>query len=113
VKGGSLYAANCAACHQASGMGLPGAFPPLRNDPAVQDPDPNVQIETILHGAHGRNIGGTVYPSAMPPFASLLNDTQIADIVNHERSSWGNHGKLITADDVKKVRSAGSDGGAH
>jgi nitrite reductase (NO-forming) len=113
AKGGSLYAANCAACHQASGMGLPGAFPPLRNDPAVQDPNPNVQIETILHGAHGRNIGGTVYPSAMPPFASLLNDTQIADIVNHERSSWGNHGKLITADDVKKVRSAGSDGGAH
>ena len=43
---------------------------------------------------------------AMPPFSSILNDVQIADIINHERSSWENQGKLITADQLKAARSA-------
>lgn len=108
AKGAVLFAANCAACHQPTGMGLPAAFPPLKDNPVVQDPDPTKQIDVVLQGLHGENVGGTVYPSAMPPFSSLLNDAQIADIINHERSSWGNHGKLITADQVKTARSAGS-----
>ncbi|HEX7338574.1 MAG TPA: multicopper oxidase domain-containing protein [Rhodanobacteraceae bacterium] len=108
VKGAQLYASHCAACHQATGAGLPGAFPPLKDDPAVNDPDPALQISTILHGAHGRTIGGKTYATAMPPFASQLNDTDIANIVNHERTSWGNHGKQVTASDVKKVRAAGT-----
>lgn len=111
TQGASLYSANCAACHQATGMGLPGAFPPLKDDPVVLNPDPEEQIKTILRGAHGRNIGGRTYPTPMPPFASVLNDTQIADIINHERTSWGNHGKPVTANDVKAVRSHSSGGG--
>jgi hypothetical protein len=46
----------------------------------------------------------------MPPFGSMLNDTEIADIVNHERTSCGNQAKQVTADDVKARRAAG--GGA-
>jgi len=107
AHGASMYASTCAACHQATGMGLPGAFPPLKDDPVVMNPDPAEQIDTILHGAHGRTIGGTTYPSAMPPFGSALSDADIADIVNHERSSWGNQGKLITADQVKAARANG------
>jgi nitrite reductase (NO-forming) len=79
----------------------------LKADPVVLNPDPTEQIDTILHGAHGRTIGGTTYPSAMPPFGPALSDADIADIVNHERSSWGNQGKLITADQVKAVRAKG------
>lgn len=108
AKGAALFAANCAACHQATSLGLPGAFPPLKDNPVVQDPDPTKQINVVLHGLHGESVGGTVYPSAIPPFSSLLNDAQIADIINHERSSWGNHGKLITSDQVKTARSASS-----
>jgi nitrite reductase (NO-forming) len=107
AHGASMYASTCAACHQATGTGLPGAFPPLKADPVVLNPDPTEQIDTILHGAHGRTIGGTTYPSAMPPFGPALSDADIADIVNHERSSWGNQGKLITADQVKAVRAKG------
>ena len=109
AHGASIYASTCAACHQATGMGLPGAFPPLKDDPVVMNPDPAEQIDTILHGAHGRTIGGTTYPSAMPPFGSALSDSDIADIVNHERSSWGNQGKLITADQVKAARAKGPE----
>ncbi|MGH8213641.1 MAG: multicopper oxidase domain-containing protein, partial [Rhodanobacteraceae bacterium] len=107
ARGASLFAANCSACHQVTGMGLPGAFPPLKGDPAVLNPDPSKQIATILHGIHGENVGGTVYQTPMPPFAGSLGDADIADIVNHERSSWGNQGKPITADQVKGTRAKG------
>lgn len=104
VKGQSLFTANCSACHQASGKGLPGAFPPLVGNAAVDNPDPTLHIHTVLHGAHGVTIGGVKYGSAMPPFAGQLSDTEIADIVNHERSSWGNHAKQVTPAEVSKVR---------
>ncbi|HEX7732027.1 MAG TPA: multicopper oxidase domain-containing protein, partial [Rhodanobacter sp.] len=107
ARGASLYAANCVACHQASGIGLPGAFPPLKDNPAVLNDDPAKQIAVILDGLHGEAINGTSYPSAMPPFAATLNDADIADIANHERSSWGNQAKLIDADQVKAARAAG------
>jgi cytochrome c oxidase cbb3-type subunit 2 len=40
----------------------------------------------------------------MPPFASQLNDEEVAAVANHERTSWGNDASEITAEDVKKVR---------
>jgi nitrite reductase (NO-forming) len=49
-------------------------------------------------------IGGVTYPSAMPPFAAALGDSDLADIANHERASWGNQGKPVTADQVKAAR---------
>ncbi|MCX7515169.1 multicopper oxidase domain-containing protein [Frateuria hangzhouensis] len=106
ARGATLYATNCAACHQATGMGLPGAFPPLKGDPTVLNPDPAKQIGTILHGMHGQAVGGTVYATPMPPFADVLNDHDVADIANHERTSWGNQGKPVTAEQVKAVRAA-------
>lgn len=104
ARGASLYAANCAACHQATGMGLPGAFPPLKDNPAVLSDDPSKQIAVILDGLHGEAINGTSYPSVMPPFGATLSDADIADIANHERSSWGNQAKAITAEQVKAAR---------
>lgn len=110
AKGASLYATHCAVCHQATGQGIPGAFPPLKGNAAVLDPNPTKQIDTILNGLHGENVGGTVYASPMPPFKGLLNDAEIANIVNHERSSWGNKAKHVTASEVeaKRANHAGS-----
>ncbi len=108
AKGASLYSANCAACHQPTGEGIAGAFPPLKGNPAVLDADPTTQINTVLNGLHGLNVGGTVYAAPMPPFKGMLNDAQIADIINHERSSWGNQGKQIDASDVMARRTASS-----
>ncbi|MEO7065777.1 MAG: multicopper oxidase domain-containing protein [Rhodanobacter sp.] len=104
AKGATLYTANCAACHQPTGEGITGAFPPLKANVAVLDPDPTTQIDVVLKGLQGRNIGGTAYATAMPPFAGQLNDAEIADIINHERSSWGNQSKQITSSDVKTQR---------
>lgn len=104
LDGKALFAAHCAACHQATGMGLPGAFPPLKGDAVVLNADATKHIKTVLNGAQGENIGGTTYPSPMPPFAATLSDSEVADIVNHERTAWGNQGKTITAEQVKAAR---------
>lgn len=104
--GEPLYTAHCAACHQAQGQGLPGAFPPLAGNDVVLDNDATEHIDIILHGLTGKTIDGVDYSSPMPAFPQL-SDEQIAAIVNHERISWGNNAPTVTSDDVAAVRSAG------
>ena len=108
AKGAALYTANCSACHQATGEGLPGAFPPLKGNAAVNDDDPTLHIHIVLYGAHDVIIGGVTYGSPMPPFASQLSDEDIVNIIDHERSSWGNHGKPVTAAQVAAERAKGN-----
>ncbi|WPP51954.1 cbb3-type cytochrome c oxidase subunit II [Catalinimonas niigatensis] len=97
--GQSLYMSTCAACHQAEGTGLPGAFPPLAGSSVVNDKDPELLVRVILQGYDAR----PEY-AQMPGFADQLSDEEIAAIANHERSSWGNDAPSLTADDVKKIR---------
>jgi cytochrome c oxidase cbb3-type subunit II len=105
-KGQALYRAYCSACHQASGEGLPGAFPPLKGSGVVTKDDATKHIHVVLDGLQGGKAGGVVYTTAMPAFAAVLSDTEIADIIDYERSSWGNHGKPVTAAQVAAERAA-------
>lgn len=107
AHGEQLFATDCAACHQASGGGVPGAFPSLRGNAAVNDTDPMLHIHTVLFGAHGLTIGGVSYASQMPPFGPQLTDQDVADLVDYERSAWGNHGAPVSAAEVARVRSRG------
>jgi cytochrome c oxidase cbb3-type subunit 2 len=104
AKGEALFTTNCAACHQASGEGLPGAFPPLKGNAVVNDDDAAKHIDVVLHGLSGAVIDGVSYPSPMPPFADSLSDADIANIIDHERSAWGNHGKPVSTADVAAAR---------
>jgi mono/diheme cytochrome c family protein len=104
ATGRALYAANCSACHQANGEGLPGAFPPLKGSGVVTKDDATKHIRVVLNGVQGGKAGGVAYASAMPAFAAVLNDADIADIIDYERSSWGNHGKPVTAAQVATER---------
>lgn len=106
TRGQQLFSANCAACHQASGEGVPGAFPPLKGNPAVLAQDPALHLRTILSGAHGVAVQGVTYASAMPPFGAQLGDAEIADIANYERSAWGNHAPPVTPAMVADARSS-------
>lgn len=107
AKGQALFTANCAACHQATGQGLPGAFPPLKGNAVVNDADATTHIHVVLHGLQGANVGGVVYASPMPPFAGTLDDEDIANIINYERGAWGNHGTPVTARQVAAERARG------
>lgn len=103
ATGPSAYAANCAACHGAAGAGIAGAFPSLVKDPVVLAADAKTHIVTVLKGLHGKTIGGVAYSSQMPAFPQL-SDADIAAIVDHERTSWGNAAPTVTPDDVKRLR---------
>jgi mono/diheme cytochrome c family protein len=103
ASGANLYTSNCSACHGATGAGVPGAFPALAGDPVVSAADPKTQIGIVLHGLHGAKIKGTAYASQMPPF-SQLSDNDIAAIIDHERTSWGNASPIVNPDDVKRAR---------
>lgn len=97
--GAALYATHCQACHQASGEGLKGAFPPLKGSPVVNDKDATLMVNIVLQGYNPRPEYGV-----MPAFAAKLTDAEIAAIVSHERSSWGNKAAPVTADFVKQLR---------
>ncbi len=99
VDGAQLYMKTCAACHQADGQGLSGAFPPLAGSSIVNDSNPETLIKVILQGYDARAEYGV-----MAGFAEMLTDEEVAAIANHERSSWGNSAPTVTKDEVKKIR---------
>lgn len=102
--GEQVYGNNCLSCHQAAGTGLPGVFPPLVSNPAVIDADPQAHISAIINGVTGKVIDGVNYAAPMPPFGSALSDDEIAAVVNHERTQWGNDAPLVSAEDVAALR---------
>lgn len=102
--GEQIYGNYCSACHQLSGQGLPGVFPPLAGDPVVNDADPAEHVRTVLEGLAGKTIAGVSYASPMPAFAEQLSDEEIAAVVNHERRSWGNEAPRVEPSDVAALR---------
>ena len=83
---------------------MPGAFPALAGDPIVNSPDADPHIRIVLRGLSGKTINGVTFAAQMPPFASELTDQEIAAVVDHERTSWGNHGPLVTPEEVHRDR---------
>ena len=102
LDGVALYAANCQSCHQANGEGLPGAFPPLKGSKVILNDKPDQIIDIIMNGYTAREKEG--FP-AMPAIGrtSKLTAEEIAAIVSHERTSWGNNAKKVTAAEVKSL----------
>lgn len=111
AQGVTLYAIHCAGCHQTSGEGVPETFPSLKGDPVVIDEDPSSMIRIVLFGLKGKDISGTGYSAEMPAFGDALSDGEIAAIINHERTSWGNNAPSTTAQFVAKIRAKGNRGG--
>ena len=77
-RGEKVYGANCVACHQATGKGVPGAFPALDGSAIVNGPKA-ANINTVLNGKN-----------AMPPWKGVLSDTDIAAVITYTRNSWSN-----------------------
>jgi len=102
--GAELYRTSCASCHQNNGQGIPGSFPPLAGDPVVIAKDPGEQIRIVLFGKKGGMINGVSYSAQMPAWAGQLSDAEVAAVINHERTSWGNNAPTVTADIVAKIR---------
>ena len=93
AKGAAVYAANCAACHQANGKGVAGAFPGLDGSKVVTGPAAD-QIAIVLHGKAG---------TAMPAWKQL-SDVDIASVITYTRNSWGNKAGDVLPAAVKTAR---------
>jgi mono/diheme cytochrome c family protein len=106
AKGDSLYSTYCSACHGANGEGRPGMYPPIKGSGVVTKDDATKHIRVVLNGLQGAKAGGVLYSTPMPPFAATLSDAEIAAVINFERSSWGNHGKLVAAAQIAAQRSS-------
>jgi cytochrome c oxidase subunit 2 len=94
-RGEKIYTAICAACHQASGKGLPPAFPALDGS-KIASGDKGVHIDMVLKGKTG---------TAMAAFGNQLSDTDIAAVVTYERNAWGNKtGDVVQPGEVRSAR---------
>lgn len=95
--GASTYAANCVSCHQDTGLGIVGAFPPLAGHiPDLYNAEGGREyiINVVLYGLQGEiNVDGTAYNGIMNPWAQL-SDEEIAATLNHELTSWDNEALL-------------------
>ncbi|WP_211169136.1 cytochrome c oxidase subunit II [Aromatoleum toluvorans] len=94
-QGAKVFAANCVACHQADGKGLPPAFPPLDGSKVVLG-EAAGQIAVVLNGRPG---------TPMAAFGELLSDADIAAVITYTRNSWSNKtGEAIQPSQIAAAR---------
>jgi len=90
AAGAKLYEQHCTSCHGADGKGVPGAYPPLAGSRAVTMATPANLIQLTLYGGYAPSTAGNPRPFGMPPFATALNDREIATVLTFVRNAWGN-----------------------
>jgi mono/diheme cytochrome c family protein len=101
-KGEGVFGTNCAGCHQATGAGVAGAFPPLADNPNLSDA--KHVVSTVIKGlSTGVEVKGTKYTQPMPPFGQL-SDEDVAAVATYVRNSWGNKFGGVSLDEAKAAR---------
>lgn len=92
ANGEEVYAKACAACHQANGQGIPGAFPALAGSKMATE-DKAGHIDIVVNGKAG---------TAMGAFGGILSAAELAAVITYERNAWGNDtGEMVQPADVK------------
>lgn len=89
--GAALFRANCAECHQISGQGIRNVYPALAGSETVLGSGLDVALVMII----GRG--------EMPSFDGVLDSAEMAAIINYVRSSWGNSGDPVSAEQVEQL----------
>ena len=104
LAGEARYIQHCAACHQATGKGLPGAFPPLAESDFLMA-DKQRAISILLGGKSGAiTVNDVDYNAVMPNF-SYINDEDAANILTYVLQAWGNDGEVVSSAEVAAARS--------
>jgi cytochrome c oxidase subunit 2 len=99
ARGEKVYTANCVACHQANGKGVPPAFPPLDGAKIVLGPVA-AHLDVVLNGVVKNGQATT-----MVPWKNTLSNADIAAVVTYERNAWGNHaGDAVQPSQVAAAR---------
>ena len=103
LPGEKVYKKYCISCHQPDGGGVPHMNPPLINTSFVLG-DKEQLIKIVLNGLKNTKIEEKAYTNPMPPL-KILKDQEIADVLTYVRNSFGNKASVVTAAEVKLVRS--------
>lgn len=102
-RGGELFAAKCALCHQHNGTGVPPVYPPLAGSDWLKA-DRTRTIKVLCEGLQGPiTVNGQAYSNVMP--AQILDDAQVADVLTFVTNSWGQTAEPFTAQEVQTARS--------
>ncbi|MCX5589892.1 c-type cytochrome [Alcaligenes endophyticus] len=110
IDGHQLYVAQCVACHQATGAGIPGVFPPLVGSEWVLR-KPEVLVQILLHGISGEiTVKGNKYNGVMPEFRDKFNDAELAAVATYLRTELGDNSvDPVSVDLVKAEREKTAD----
>jgi cytochrome c oxidase subunit 2 len=96
ARGEQVYLANCAACHQANGAGIPGAFPAINGSKVASGPIAD-HASLVMNGVAG---------TAMSAFAGQLSDADLAAVVTYQRNAWDNKsGDMVQPVEIAALRS--------
>ena len=105
-NGKKIFSTYCAACHQPTGMGLPGQFPPLAGSDWVNVDSPNRVVRIVLYGFKGPvTVNGTQFNNSMPPWKPVLKPDEIAAVLTFVRQNkeWGNHAPAVKVEQVNTI----------
>ena len=110
--GKRIFGATCVACHQSSGLGIPGQFPPLAGSDWVAAQSPNRIIRAVLDGLTGPiTVNGQSFNNTMVAWGPSLKDEEIAAVLSFVRQNkeWGNNAPPVTAEQIKAIRAKVAD----
>jgi len=110
-QGLKTYERHCAQCHGEQGQGVRTssgqiAYPALAGNRAVQLRDPTNLVQLVLYGGYSPATAGHPRPFGMPPFVLELDDRDIAAVLTHLRTQWGNQGGEVTPLQVNRIRAS-------
>ena len=103
--GAKLYEQHCADCHGGRGEGVAAIYPALAGNRAVAMHTPANAVHMVVEGGFAPATAGNPRPFGMPPFATVLNDAEVAQVLTFVRGSWGNAAPAVTALEVSRFRS--------
>lgn len=102
-KGERIYQQKCAACHQVNGMGVSGAFPPLKGSDFLKNSTKKRLIDQVMNGSNGGLVvNGKKYATPMPP--QVNNASDAVAVVNYILNTWGNHYGTASLQDAKGIK---------
>lgn len=109
AAGQRVFSNHCASCHQASGQGIAGAFPPVVGSEWVTGSSETL-VRILLHGMHGPvEVAGQVYNGAMPAWKDVLRDEEIAAVATYMRQWGANAAPPVPVEQVSELRTLHAD----
>jgi mono/diheme cytochrome c family protein len=101
--GETTFGQICQSCHQATGLGVEGTFPPLKGSKWLLG-NPDVSISIVIAGLQGEiSVEGKPFNGAMQPWG-MLSDDDVANVLTYARAQWGNAAGAVTSAQVKTIR---------